>query len=311
MWTFQAGRATIGCMWLLLVAGCGGGGGGGASSTPTPSVPPTTGATPTSTSIPVLTATPPPPTATQPSAIPTLTPTLAPTTPTPSQVVEVATPTPTAVPPTATPIPTATSAPTATATPFTGPVISGVGLADSNGTFDDGVGTDAAGRRIFGRQSGSGFILFVEGRPGVSGLPVATNLLSTVRNAPIGRPDLQILVDRALGDGSPAVCDRSHPAVGGVPAIDPPVLDLTQPISDAMNDLACRFRVFAEPDFACTQDRNGNFQFSSVASTVQFCSLINDGFPFPAGDTIVTLRLRDTAGFLGPATQIVVRIRGN
>ncbi len=241
-------------------------------------------------------------------------------TPTTAVVPPTFTPTPVVVPPTSTPVPptvspTWTSAPTAmptpTPTPFTGPIVSGFGLADSAGTFDEPVGTDAAGRRIFGRQQGAGFILFVEGRPGTSALPVATNTLSTVLDAPVGRPDLQILVDRPLGDGSAAVCDKSIPKAGGVPGIETPGFPLEQPVSDAMNDLACRFRVFSEPDFACTQDRNGNFQYSSVASTVQFCTLVNDAIPFPPGDTIVTVRLRDTAGFVGPAAQIVVRIRGN
>jgi len=75
-----------------------------------------------------------------------------------------------------------------------------------------------------------------------------------------------------------------------------------------LNDWSCRFKVYAETDFACTQDTNGNFLFASAASTVQFCTLVNDVLTFPTGDTILTVRLLDTAGNAGPSTQVVVRI---
>jgi len=163
---------------------------------------------------------------------------------------------------------------------------------------------------VFGRQVGDGFILFVEGRPGASGLPVATNLLSSVRDRPEGRPDLQIQASRALGDGSGAVCDRAFPNDGGVPAVEPPSFAVEQAISDAMNDLSCRFRMFLEPNFACTQDNNGNFRFASLGSSTQFCTLVNEAIPFPAGDTVLRVRLRDTAGNAGPVAEIVVRVRG-
>lgn len=220
-------------------------------------------------------------------------------------------PTATAPAPTASPTaqPTATFTPTATHP--TGPVVSSFGLADTNGTFDEPAGSDPLGRPIFGRQTGGGFLVFVEGRPGPSGLPVATNMLSSVLNSPAGRPDLQMLSSRALGDGSPAVCDNSFPGEGGVPAVQPPDFAVEQTVSDALNDLGCRFRVFSEPGFACTQDNNGNFRFATQATTVQFCSLVTDAVTFPAGDTVLTVRLRDTAGNVGPATAIVVRIRND
>jgi hypothetical protein len=142
-------------------------------------------------------------------------------------------------------------------------------------------------------------------------LPVATNVLSSVLNSPAGRPDLQLLSSRALGDGSPAVCDNSFPNEGGVPAVQPPDFAVEQAVSDALNDFGCRFRVFGEPGFACTQDNNGNFRFAGQATTVQFCSLVNDAVTFPSGDTVLTVRLRDTAGNVGPATEIVVRIRND
>ena len=290
---------------LLVGSGCGGGGGGGGTAPPPTTAVPTAVATATS----VATATT--------TTVPTRTPTQALPSPTvpPSATVAPqasATPTNTLAPPTSTPstVPTPEPTSTPTATPLTGPLVSAFGLADTNGTFDVPAGRDALGRPLFGRQFGSGFLLFVEGRPGPSGLPVATNLVSSVAGLPTGRPDLQVLVSRDLGDGSADVCDKAFPETGVVPAVDPPSFALEQEVSDALNDLACRFRLYTEPGFACTQDNNGNFLFASPGSTLQFCTLVNDAFPFPAGETVVTARVRDTAGNVGPATEIVVRITG-
>lgn len=162
---------------------------------------------------------------------------------------------------------------------------------------------------MFTRQAGAGFILYVEGRPGPSGLPVALNLKSHLPGNPVGRPDLQILASRDLGNGSPAVCDNAFPAAGGVPGVDPPRFDADLVTSDALNDFACRFRVFDEPGFACTQDSGGSFRYASLASTIQFCTLVNDALALPNGDTVFTVRLRDTAGHVGEPRQIVVRVR--
>lgn len=286
------------CVILATLAGCGGGG-GGSSAAPTE----------TPTSAPTRTHTAPPPTETlQPTE------TSVPDTPTPrSTDTAVPTRTPT-ISPTSTPSPSPSPSPTHTFTPTptppVGPIVAAVGLADTNGTFDEPTGEDPSGRPIFGRQVGDGFLIYVEGRPGPSGLPVGDNILSSNRDDPAGRPDLQIVANRPLGDGSAEVCDKSFPDVGGVPAVTGVPFALDQPTSDAMNDLACRFRRYTEPDFACTQDRNGNFRFASLGTTLQFCSLINELDSFPAGDTVVTVRLRDTAGNVGPAVELVVRISG-
>jgi hypothetical protein len=181
-------------------------------------------------------------------------------------------------------------------------------LADSSGQFNISNQTDAEGRRIFVRSAESGFIIFVEGRPGPSLLPVGTVTFSPKTADPTAQPDLQVLTGHPLGDGSPAVCDNSFPTLGGVPASTPGDYSPLQSITDALNDLGCRFRVFAETDFACTQDSSGNFVFRSPSSAVQFCTLVNDALTFPGGDTILSARLRDTAGNAGPSVQIVVRI---
>ena len=247
-----------------------------------------------------------PPTATA-TAVPTLTPTSPPT------ATFILTPVPTAVftaaaTSTPTPISSATPRSTPTPTPLTGPVVSAFGVADGSGTFNAAVDTDAQGRPVFVRQEASGFVIYVEGRPGPSHLPVGTERLVTRPGDPTRQPDLQIESSNNLGDGSVAVCDNSFPNVGGVPGVGPADFTPVQSVSDALNDFSCRFKVYSETDFACTQDSSGNFLFGNTSSTVQFCTLVSDTLTFPLGDTVLTARLLDTAGNAGQSVQIVVRI---
>jgi hypothetical protein len=298
-----------GCVALSLLAACsGGGGGGGAAPPPTPV--PT--ASRTATAVP-------------PSATATIPPTIAPTAsatpvvPTATPIVSTATPAPTftapPVPsstwtPTAEPTETPVATPTPTQTPLTGPIVSAFGIADGSGTFNAPVDTDPQGRPIFVRQAPAAFVIYVEGRPGPSHLPVGSDRLASRPGDPTRQPDLQIESNNTLGNGSSAVCDNSYPNVGGVPGIAPADFSPVQSVSDALNDWSCRFKVFSATDFACTQDNSGNFLFGSATSTVQFCTLVNDIMTFPTADTILTARLLDTAGNAGPAAQIVVRVIG-
>jgi len=217
-------------------------------------------------------------------------------------------------PPSLTPTlsPTLTSTPqftfTPTATPLVGPIVSAFGIADPTGTFNPPAGTDGQGRAIFQRPMGADFIIFIEGRPGVSRLPISTNVFGSHAGTPMGQPDLQIETSSNLGDGSSVVCDNSFPTAGGVPAITPADFSPTQTISDALNDFGCRFKVFSSTDFACTQDSAANFVFANSSSTAQFCVLVSEALTFPAGDTVLTARIRDTAGNAGPPSEIVVRV---
>jgi len=191
-----------------------------------------------------------------------------------------------------------------------GPIVTSAGIADGSGTFNLPIETDAAGRSVYLRTSTTGFTLYVEGRPGLSGLPVASQLFNSRPNDPSRQPDLQILSSRSLGNGSPVVCDRSYPNGGGVPAAESVEFEMTQTMSDALNDLSCRFKLYPEADFACTQDSTGNLLFANPASTIQFCVLADENIAFPTGETVLTVRLRDTAGNVGEARQLVVRIVG-
>lgn len=185
-----------------------------------------------------------------------------------------------------------------------------LGVADASGTFNTSIETDSQGRPVYIRTSSRGFTFYAEGRPGLSGLPVATQLLNSRPNDASRQPDLQVLSSRNLGNGSAAVCDRSLPVVGGVPAVEPPEFGEVQSTSDALNDMACRFKAFLEADFACTQDSGGNLLFANPASTAQFCILVDENVAFPSGETVLTVRFKDTAGNAGPSKQVVVRIVG-
>jgi hypothetical protein len=199
---------------------------------------------------------------------------------------------------------------TPTSTPLTGPVISAFGLADTNGTPDTSAQQDAEHRSLFVRQSGFAFIIFIEGRPGPSGLPVGVARFNYKPGDPAEQPDLQIESSNDLGRATAAVCDGAFPVRGGVTAVDPPDFGAIANISATLNDLSCRFKTFLETDFACTQDSRSNYVFASASSTTQFCTLVDDALTFPSKDTVLTARLRDTAGNAGPPAQIVVRVTG-
>jgi hypothetical protein len=211
---------------------------------------------------------------------------------------------------TLTPTGTNTPEPRPTPTPSIsiGPIVTALGIADVGGQVNQPIGVDESGRPVFARSEEAGFILFVEGRPGRSQLPIGTVVFNPKRSDPAAQPDLQVQVSRALGDGSESVCDAAYPRVGGVPGTVVGLFDAVQFVTDALNDFGCRFRVFPEPDFACTQDSGANLVYQNPSSTVQFCTLINDALTFPPGDTIVTARLRDIGGNVGEPAQIVVRV---
>jgi hypothetical protein len=152
----------------------------------------------------------------------------------------------------------------------------------------------------------------IEAMPGPSRRPVGLNAFRYDPLDPTVRPDLQIILSRALGDGSPAVCDNMLPMIGGVPASSS--FDLTQPISNAINDFACRFVTGdgtpggRSAGSQCTVFADGEFHFANSRSTAQFCAGIAAPFGFPLGDTVVTARVQDSSGIAGPPASFVVRV---
>ncbi|MBI1817853.1 MAG: hypothetical protein HYR72_22990 [Deltaproteobacteria bacterium] len=215
--------------------------------------------------------------------------------------------------------PTNTPTPTTTPAPPLGPGanVTFFGLAAADDMPLQPIGTDGNGRLIYERRFGQGFSLVVEGRPGISHSPVGLSAFNYSPDDPAVRPDMQMLVSRPLGNGSTTVCDNTLHMFGGVPSVDPANYALTQHISDAINDLGCRFNNGTGnpggrgPDDACTLFPDGEFHFVDPNSTAQFCGRVASPFGFPEGDTIATVRLSDQQGVVGATRQIVVRVNPN
>jgi hypothetical protein len=196
-----------------------------------------------------------------------------------------------------------------------GPEITSFGLARADGSWVAPSGRDSEGRPVYERIDGRGFILVIEGRPGADNATVGFNAFNSDLTNPSVLPDLQPLVSHPLGNGSVAVCDNTPLQIGGIPGFSPPDFLATQAVANAINDLACRFDDGTfhpggrPPFYACTSS-NGGGDYATVdpTSTAQFCALVNSGWSFSAGDTIVAARLRDGSGTLGAVREIVVRI---
>lgn len=187
-----------------------------------------------------------------------------------------------------------------------GPVVTHLGLARADGTKIDPKGT-RGGMDIYENAIGSGFILIVEGKPGISNLETGRRINAYDEEDHRSRPDLEIQVDKQLGDGSKVVCDKRRPGIGGVPAINPPSFAETREIADTLNDLSCRFEVFIESASACTVTKTGDFSFLSQDSKVQFCMIVARAWNFQLGDTVISVRLRDKEGNPGPVKKMILR----
>jgi hypothetical protein len=192
-----------------------------------------------------------------------------------------------------------------------GPVITFAGIARADGARVEPAGKTAQGVTIYHHPVGSGFMVVIEGKPGISNVENGRSIYRYSADDPTQRPDLEIEVDRPLGDGSPAVCDARRPKIGGVPAIDPPSFAETETISATLNDLSCRFETFIESNASCTVNQYGDFEFLGKESKVQFCLVIARSWAFQSGDTLVSVRLRDTDGNPGPVSRFVLRYKPN
>jgi hypothetical protein len=193
-----------------------------------------------------------------------------------------------------------------------GPIVTFAGLARADGKLTDPIGKSPEGIPIYRNPVGSGFMIVVEGKPGISNVEVGRSIFKYDPNEPAQRPDLEIEVNRPLGDGSAAVCDARPPKIGGIPAINPPSFADNPQVSATLNDLSCRFETFIESNSSCTLKKNGDFSFvDPTNSKVQFCMVVARAWNFPDGDTLVSVRLRDVDGDPGPVTRFIVRRQAN
>jgi hypothetical protein len=185
--------------------------------------------------------------------------------------------------------------------------VSYVGIARPDDRIIEPVGSTPEGWPIFERPFGFGFTLVIEGRTPDDRVPG----LSTFED--FGRPALRIIVSRPLGDGSAAVCDDRPPVIGGVPASAS--FAESSSISNAINDFGCRFvdgnglpTGRGSSQDACTRFPDGSFHFVNPMSRAQFCGPIAPPFGFAVGDTVVTVRLADRDGAVGPSRSFVIRV---
>lgn len=240
--------------------------------------------------------------------------------------------TPTPAPPTSTPTDTATATPTHTASatptntepPSIGPEITFFGVARADGTIPD-ISGEQDGIPIYERPAPFGFLIVAEGRSGASGGVLGQCNSSYDPFSPAVRPSIQILSNRNLGNGNPAVCDGpivfptgfgcgERPPVivpmGGIPGFDPPDFDpASQAVADALNDFGCRM-TYLGPSEPCTKSDFGNPRYVDTRSTDQFCSggTISADMRFPPGDTMLVARWLDSRGNLGAPARMIIRI---
>ncbi len=184
----------------------------------------------------------------------------------------------------------------------TGPTFTFFGLANANHqplAQDD---STPQGDPIFQRATGTGFVIVIEGKPGMSGLPVGESRFDAV-----SRPDLQVQLSNDLGDGNPEVCGMFN---DGVPASGTGDFAPGQGVTAALNDFACRFEVSTSSEESCLLNGFGEGYFGGGPSTTtQFCSgLIGPALAFPDGETMVSFRLRDSGGNVGQVRRIIVRV---
>lgn len=225
------------------------------------------------------------------------------------------TPVPTVPPSSPTPLPEAGAIPTrpigkpvkAEKGKPIGPLVTFFGAVRADGYTVEPQSVDEHGIPTYLSSGGSGFMMVVEAKPGLSGFETARRVSAYEPDNPRSRPDLEIETSRDMGDGSAAVCDQMKPNIGGIPAVHPPNFAETQRISDAINDFACRFETHIQADDACTMNPSGDFAFAAKESATQFCMLVARAWAFPPGDTLLTVRVRDTEGNPGPIKQMRIR----
>lgn len=277
---------------LCVLLGCGGDDDIGGSATPTS----TTG--PTATAPPAFTATQAPTSTARTPAV---------NSPTPTRTAT-GIPTGTA---TAT-VPAGSPTPTATPDPFA-PEVTFFGVARADDVLQETDLFDAKGRPVYERLLGQGLTLIIEAGRGMGSADPGVEAYDPDGNP----PDLQLLVSRPLGDGSPEVCDYDifdSRVTGGVPATEPLEFSDDPAVVGAMNDLGCRVNdgtgmplARTKRYNACTQ-MNGEFDFVDSETRAQFCLPIARDWAFPAGDTIVAARVRNEAGSISAPKEIVIRV---
>lgn len=198
-----------------------------------------------------------------------------------------------------------------------GPVITTFGVAGPTSDPVAPIGFDAVGRPVFNFPYGYNFSLILEARAGANRHTPGVYPAPYYAGEELHAPDMQMIQSRALGDGSPLVCDTEPPDTGGVPATIPFRFDDSASTLDIVHDMGCRFgdgagQLIARQSSleACTTSAGAfGFGFVDRGSRIQFCGLIQDFLSFAPGDTVVAARVKDAdEEEFGETREIVVRI---
>jgi hypothetical protein len=191
-----------------------------------------------------------------------------------------------------------------------GPQITYFGITTADNHVIQPDDEDDQGNLVYTRLFGSGFFLVVEAKAGISNSPPDTRTLSSITDTTI-RPDVQVLANRNMGNGSAEVCDRG-PApltIGGVPGFNPPDFNSSQAVTDALNDFGCRLD--DNTTAPCSLSSRDIPQFVKPGvSTTQVCSstVFGTELSLPLGDTLLTVQWRDRNGNIGHPARFVIRV---
>jgi hypothetical protein len=198
-----------------------------------------------------------------------------------------------------------------------GPVITTFGVANAANEPQDPIGFDEMGRPVFHHPFGQGFSLILEARAGANRHNPGIYPAPYYVGGELHGADMEMIVSRPLGDGSPVVCDTFPPEIGGVPATEPFAFGSTPVALAIIEDMGCRFvdgagQLVARQQSleACTRsDEAFGFGFVDRGSRIQFCGIIATAWGLPAGDTLFAARIKDgDEEEFGAPREIVVRI---
>lgn len=198
-----------------------------------------------------------------------------------------------------------------------GPVVTTFGVSNATNEPQPPIGYDPLGRPIFHHPFGQGLSLVLEARAGANRRNPGVYPAPYFVGGELHAPDMEMILSRPLGDGSPVVCDTFPPQLGGVPATAPFIFSDGAAALDIVHDMGCRFgdgagQLIARQSSleACTRsDEAFGFGFVDRGSRVQFCGLIASAWSFPLGDTVVGARIKDAdQEEFGAPREIVIRI---
>ena len=85
-----------------------------------------------------------------------------------------------------------------------GPIVTFAGVARADGQLTQPIGKNPEGIPIYRNPVGSGFMIVVEGKPGIGNVEVGRSIFKYDPNDPSQRPDLEIEVNRPLRKARPA-----------------------------------------------------------------------------------------------------------